>query len=139
MHLYHFTSTAHLPLILAAGFLRPVESNVSGEAAHYGPDVVWLLDVPTIDHDHGLANPHHDKTEVCFTVDVPGIRWEAWIWTSRMHPAWREAITQAAGGPEAAAHWYVWPAVIRRSRWVEVAVRDPSGAYSPLSPEQWQS
>lgn len=130
---YHFTSTQHLPFILEDGMLRPGESNIGsimpgqhpfGE--HYGPDVVWLLDTPErpstglTEVNHGLAHDSLDKTAVRFTVNVPAIHWKSWLPAVEMHPKWRAALLLAAGGEDAADHWYVLPAPIRDKRWVEV-------------------
>jgi len=42
--LYHLTSIYHLPIIMASGFLKLTESNISlvPHEEHKGPDVVWL-------------------------------------------------------------------------------------------------
>lgn len=126
MTFYHFTSRRHMPLILTKGYLKIVESNVSPDVMDAGPRVVWLLDLPTIERDsHGLRMPEGadlDKTEVRFEVDVPAIKWEDWEWTARMNRQWREILTSVAGGAEVASHWYVWPAPIKRNRWVSVEV-----------------
>ena len=117
---YHFTSTVHLPVILEAGLLKLTESNVDALIPHAGPDVVWLLDVPQIDHHHGLEGSAVDKTEVMFTVDVPAINWLDWTWGASMDPRDRSRFIEVAGGMEAAEHWYVWPAPIPRRRWLSV-------------------
>lgn len=123
MRLFHFTSAHHWPLIEQAGFLKTVESNVDMLRSHAGPDVVWLLDTPTVDLPHGLVMPGYpiDKTQVRFTVEVPKpIRWSEWGPTQSMDPEWRETFLNAAGGDEAAEHWWVVPARIPAKRWVEV-------------------
>jgi len=40
---FHYTTMPHLEEIEKDGFLKLVESNVSLEKAHAGPDVVWLF------------------------------------------------------------------------------------------------
>lgn len=126
MTFYHFTSRRHLPVILTDGLLKPTESNVSPDEAHAGPPVVWLLDLPEIPVDsHGLRMPEGvdlDKTEVRFEVNVPAIHWLDWEWTSMMDRQWREIIIRVGGGERAADHWYVWPAPIKRNRWISVEV-----------------
>jgi hypothetical protein len=96
MTFYHFTCEEHLEAIGSSGVLWPTESNVgSGVPAwepcgvHLGPDVVWLLDVPTLEYPHGLQGGAFDKTAVRITVGVPAIRWLDWAWTAQMHPVWR--------------------------------------------------
>jgi len=46
MILYHFTCLEHLDRIKADGFLKTVESNLSGRRTNAGPDVVWLTSDP---------------------------------------------------------------------------------------------
>jgi hypothetical protein len=119
--LYHFTSTTHLPRILRTEYLKTVESNIAAPPyAHVGPDVVWLLDTPTCDYPHGLLKSSVDKQEIRFTVDVPGIRWLDWPPVAKMELDWRRALLKAAGGEDAAAHWYVYPRRIPAKRWVEI-------------------
>jgi hypothetical protein len=90
---------------------------------HYGPDVVWLLDVDTPgDHDHGLTGSVYDKRVVRFTVEVPAIRWFDWAPATEMHPAWRGRLIKLGGGMEAAGHWYVFPRGIPANHWREIAI-----------------
>jgi len=42
LHLFHFTAARLWPAIKASGFLKLVDSNISIEKPHAGPDVVWL-------------------------------------------------------------------------------------------------
>lgn len=128
MILYHFTSPMHWALIYQSGRLQVSESNIGSPAPsmqpcgeHVGPGVVWLLDTPEVAFDHGLTGSIVDKTEVRISVDVPRpIRWSQWEWINHMHPAWREALVERAGGPEAAEHWFVVPANVRARHWTEV-------------------
>lgn len=133
MRLYHFTHPGHLPAIFDAAMLTTTESNIGAPFAtegptglHAGPDVVWLLDSPTIevlpgptdaDMTHGL---YPEKRAVRFEVDVPGIRWLDWAPASAMSSDWRDVLIRSAGGMEAVEHWYIFPAPIRQRRWVEV-------------------
>lgn len=57
--LYHFTSPAHLPMILTAGQLGGSDPMVS-KHRNTGSRVVWLVDDPDpADGLHGLAHPAH--------------------------------------------------------------------------------
>lgn len=127
MRLYHFTSARHLPQILRDESLRPSESNVGSPSPDMppfgmgvGPDVVWLLDSPDLDHNHGLFADKTGKDAVRFEVEVPALRWTDWAWTAQMHPTWRDIMIDSAGGTDAAQHWYVFPAEIPMSRWITV-------------------
>lgn len=125
MRLYHFTSTAHLPVILREGRLRVTESNLSMLIPHVGPDVVWFVDTPELgDYDHGLSGSIVDKREVRFTVDVPDT-WVRHYLTWAMHSpdadtATLAAMISTAGGHEAAEHWYVTFRSVWRNRWARV-------------------
>jgi hypothetical protein len=138
--LYHWTSLAHLRSILESGVLRTTESNVGSPGLvlkpageHYGPDVVWLLDVPVLHHNHGLTmspdsqiQMRHDKTEVRITVRVTdATAWTRWAPAKEMHPEWRRAFLKGAGGRDAARHWWVVEREIPRDEWLEI--RTPSG------------
>jgi hypothetical protein len=133
MTFFHFTHPGHLGSIVEAGRLLPSESNVGApypvtdgpQGSHVGPDVVWLLDSPEIaaqsptgdDLTHGL---YPDKRRIRFEVDVRAIRWLDWTHAAVMSPDWRRIMIDAAGGMEFAEHWYVFPAAIRRSRWLGI-------------------
>lgn len=136
---YHFTSTAHLPWILRDGFLKTVESNVGSPLAsmpptgqHVGPDVVWLLGAPELQHDHGLGGNPHDKTQVRFTVRTRAARWSTWEPGLRMHPEWRRAMIMRGGGVGASKMWYVTPRVVHRAEWLALDVRQ-DGEWRPVS------
>lgn len=131
---YHFTSLRHLDSIEQRGVILPTESNVGSAVPglepfgeHVGPDVVWLLDVADpFEHGHGLVGagqfpPRDDKRAVRIEVDVPAILWLAWAPALRSNPAWRSVFMHAGGGGAAYAHWYVWPAPIKRGRWTSVS------------------
>jgi hypothetical protein len=126
---YHFTSETHLPLILDAGYLKLSESNVgSGIPSlppfgdHAGPDVVWLLDVPTVrHHSHGLAGASVDKTAIRFTVHAPdAVRWLNWQPAMQMHPEWRQIFVRVGGGSADSRHWYVVEHEIHAADWLEI-------------------
>lgn len=121
--LYHFTHPAHLPVILTDQVLRPSESNFDPYAEHAGPDVVWLTDLPVIQpvEDHPLTmGLTEEKRRVRFEVIVPAIRWLDWLPVQSMHPAWRATLIETGGGIQVAESWYVLPAPIRSTSWVEV-------------------
>ena len=127
MILAHYTSPLHTPNILDEGLLCPSESNVSMMVPHQGPDVVWLtsdLEAPLSgDMVHGT---HALKRQVRFLVDVPSdfaIKWADWAPAAMMDPEWRSIMIAAGGGPEQADTWYVFPAPIRRNRWLSAEDR----------------
>ena len=115
MSYWHFTSLMHAEDILQQGVILPTESNVSFTDDHHGPDVVWLLDTPTVQFSHGLTE---HKTAARFEVEVPAIKWTEWEWTSRMEDWVRRALVKSGGGEEAADHWFIWPAGIHRRNWL---------------------
>lgn len=146
MSLYHFTCTLNLPLILEKGYLWPVESNVSRTRSRYGPDVVWLVDTPVLDADHGVGRSHIegvertaaarglvldddylasvDKTRVRIEVESTGcVRWLDWPWQSRMTKRWRDGLlSPQVGGMDAVAHWWIHEGRITRDRWISIEV-----------------
>lgn len=76
MKLYHLTSIYHLPVIMASGYLKVTESNVSliPHEEHKGPDVVWLTTSQRPGQGWASMRDHLafvDKTRVIFEVDVP--------------------------------------------------------------------
>jgi hypothetical protein len=128
---YHMTSRGHLAAIIEAGMIMTTESNVGSPinlagwqpfGSHYAPDVVWLMDTTDLNGlDHGLGGSVYDKTEVYISVDVPAFHWLDWAPMQQINPRWKEVIIKRGGGPEAAAHWYVWPGPIKAKHWVEIA------------------
>lgn len=127
MRLYHFTSREHLASIRCDGYLRLTESNVSAPWQHLAmTPVVWFVDTPVLQHDHGLGGSAVDKRDVRIAVDVPEswtLRWLDWANGQGIDGHWLNALVDAAGGFEAAAHWWVTFRVVHHDRWVEVAVR----------------
>jgi hypothetical protein len=118
MTFYHFTSLYHLPKIQEAGVIRTTESNISRFAAHAGPPVVWLTDLPELQASHGLEGSLYDKKQVRIEVRVPAIRWLDWEpMLTGMEASWRDDLIAFGGGMEAARNWYVWPSPIRKVRW----------------------
>lgn len=129
---YHFTCLPHLESIIRSGAILPSESNVGApwEDAYYpsgenaGPPVVHLLDAPSPSgFDHGLGGSGYNKKQVRIEVRVPAIPWNGWEWTHRMSPRWRENL-ENSGGQGASSHWLVFPAPIRQSRWLSIAITD---------------
>lgn len=134
---YHFTSPDHLPRILKSGFLKTVESNIGSPVPtmpptgdHVGPDVVWLLDTPEVEYDHGLTGSIHDKTGVRFTVRCKAERWTAWAPGRQAHPAWRAAMVRAGGGEPATRHWLVSERPIPAASWTKIEVRNTDGTWT---------
>lgn len=122
MRLYHFTSALHWPRIANSGVLAGSESNLDMFRPNAGPDVVWLLDTPVAtDYPHGLEGGI-DKKRIRVTVESNlAIKWTDWRPAQAMEPLWRDAVLEAAGGADAADHWWVLPtAGLRNKRWVEV-------------------
>lgn len=131
--LFHYTSPMHLPRILATEELTTTESNVDVFVAHRGPDVLWALDtamMPEGDLPHGL---YHAKTLARITFRTPkrAVRWQDWDWTAKMLPEWRDTLVNAAGGPEAAAHWWIVPHPVISRHWTAVEAWS-DGAWQPI-------
>lgn len=129
--LYHYTHMTHLKSILADGYLKTVESNVSERREHAGPDVVWLTTDGTVSHHHGmfgkvmpaLVHEDWDKLRVRFTVSVPNRyvhKWSTWALAQGITSRWREVLIDTGGGPEATSTWRVVERRIPSSEWVEV-------------------
>jgi len=138
--LYHYTTELHLPLIVAAGFLRVTESNIgspvpgvepSGE--HYGPDVVWLTNSDEVD---GLGL----ETTVTlglglfrFVVAVPDNEvhhWPTWNKRFAMNDAWRASLERDQR-PES---WWLIERPIPRREWVAIQRQvDQGDEWVPMS------
>lgn len=115
VRLFHFTSVLHWPAIEASGAIRPSDPNVTPTGGG-APPVVWLLDSPNVgDHEHGLYGKAHVGIEVDTSL---AIKWTDWSWTALMEPDWRSALLSAAGGEDAADHWWLVPGSIKAARWV---------------------
>lgn len=139
MTLFHFTSLPHLEEIIREGMILTTESNIGAPwqdpiypyGTHAGPPVVHLMDSPApFEFDHGLTGARYDKRQVRFEVNVPGIAWDSWEWVQMMSPRWR-GILEKQGGMGASEHWSIFPAPIRRRRWVSVAVREDEATPTP--------
>lgn len=123
MILYHFTSSVHVPLILADGYLKTVESNISARREHAGPDVVWLTTDGDPERHHGWQEwSPVDKLAVRFTVDIPkrdAHRWHEWAGRYGIDPAWRRALAAVGGS----GTWRVVTRPIPAAEWVTIEHR----------------
>jgi hypothetical protein len=123
--LYHFTIPSrdgHLGSILRDGEIRTTESNCSFKREHAGPDVVWLLDVPTAAlADHGLGDDQglYAKRLGRVTVEVPdAMRWSSFCIRHRVSRGTMTAL--AASGGWGSKAWWVLERPIPHSEWVAV-------------------
>ena len=141
MRLWHFTSTVHLPYILATEYLRPVETNLDPVIPHSAPDGVWFLDGPELGGtSHGLnvdslPGPRPDKTEVRIEVEVPDSRVRAWLpWAEAqgIDPEWLDILTRDDGGRAGASRWMLVFRKVTSDQWVRVEVRDDDGVYQTV-------
>ena len=87
-HLMHLTSIYHLPLILGSAYLKVVESNISLDREHAGPDVVWLTTSRRA--GQGWAQMQSsvawvDKTRIQFEVRVPVADVRPWFTWAKEH------------------------------------------------------
>lgn len=139
--LYHFTSTYHLPSILAAETLTLTESNIGSPneawepyGEHYGPDVVWCFNVPkpimgsptmlmargtTAGGDHFLI----DKRLVRITIEVPEedvVRFTPWAKDLGIHPSWLKVMQK--GNPS--KNWYCVLRPVPMDEWLTVEIRE---------------
>jgi hypothetical protein len=106
VRLYHLTSIYHLPIILSAGYLKLVESNISliAHETHKGPDVVWLT-TSTRPGQGWAAMPTEvgfvDKTRIIFDVKVPDDKVFRWYdWALEHGSILRDMEALAASGDE---------------------------------------
>jgi hypothetical protein len=121
--LYHFTSASyHLPKILAAGYLKVVESNLSRTREHAGPDVVWLTSSPDPAASRWWVVPGArsvDKAQIRITVDVPKrdvTKWRTWAARRGIDPRWARTLAEAGGS----GSWYVIERPVPAAEWTEI-------------------
>lgn len=126
--LYHYTSREHhLALIMEAGYLKTVESNVSFRREHAGPPVVWLTTQPDLVPDSVVsrcemyAGLPPMKLEVRITVRLPSAavhRWERWATRNNSTPKDIDVLKASGGGG-----WRQWRVVQRpipSAEWVDI-------------------
>jgi hypothetical protein len=142
--LYHFTSVYHLGRILKDGYLKTVESNISEDVEHAGPDVVWLTDerhllgrgpdrVGWAEGAGEAAGERVDKTAVRFMVEVADAqRWKRFAHLHHADPTWLAALNQTANNTS--SHWYVVERPITRDEWLALTVHTPSGNVIDIDP-----
>lgn len=140
MRLWHFTSTMHLPFILQDGALKPSDSMLDTRGPT-GPECVWLLDTPHLDHSHGLQTPGWaaGKTGVKFEVEIPDkrvVEWLGWAESNQIEADWLRAVLAAGGGPEAAKRWRCVFRSIPRGQWVSVSIRQKDGSWKQAGEEK---
>jgi hypothetical protein len=102
--------------------IKTTESNLNPYVPHAGKDVVWLVDVPILDADHGLRPDLTGKGEVRIEVNVRATRSLNWPPGMKMEPLFRNAFVEAGGGWGAAQHWYIHTAPIHSTQWVSIDV-----------------
>lgn len=121
--LYHFTSTYHLPFIMAHGRVTTSDSDVAVEQ-YAAPRCVWCTTDPEPEGKHGLhARCAVNKEEVRFTLEVPDDlvhEWREWATTQNMDAHWRSALTRSAGGERVTDTWRIVFQHIPASMWVAV-------------------
>ena len=136
MKIYHFTTIYYWERILRDGVIKTTESNVDLRPGreHAGPDVVWLLDTPTVDYNHGITSVDGvipgtkikcvDKTRLRFEVSLPDFevhRWADWLRTQKnYHASSRYKLENTGGGPNATRHWWVTEKCIDMRYWRSV-------------------
>lgn len=131
--LYHFTHDPHVPEILADGYIKRTESNVSVRREHAGPDLVHLTSNPDIgcwldwfSHPHPPIRPTSDVYRI--TAEVPArdvTRWEPWM-KAHGTSAKTLAILKETAAALHPGSWWVTERVVPESAWVEIT--DATGA-----------
>jgi len=120
--LYHFTSTHHLPFIMAHGRLMTTESNLSHEQ-YAAASCVWFTTDPEPGGKHGLCGGSADKEEIRITVEVPDdlvVEWAAWATKNHMTSDWRKVLLGGGGGKSVADTWRMVFQSVPSSMWVSV-------------------
>lgn len=112
MLLYHFTSSLHLPRIIADGFIKTGDNMLRWNDETAEPRCSFHFDVPEVPAGYGGITEM--KTEVRLTLDVPNawaVLWIDWARAQGIEPMWLSVLTQASGGEHHYEHEY---AVFRR-------------------------
>lgn len=126
MLLYHFTSPRHLEAIMAAGYLKTVESDISGSVRNKGPQVVWTTTDPDPRGKHGLNLGATDKERIRFTIEVPdheAHEWRGWAESLGIEAWWKQHLFRNAGGEAVTETWRVIPRIVPHTEWVRVEDR----------------
>ena len=130
---YHFTSTAHLPIVLQFGIERgDVCIEPGDELRNY--NAPWLTSNPSFseqgwaEHKDGSSNSTFDKREVRLTVSIPEgdealSTWEQVCEREQVPDLWRKALN-ATDGKGDDKDWFVYNARIPRSWIVALDYRD---------------
>ncbi len=118
MKLYHFTSILHLPHIKQSGFINVTESNIHPILEHFGPDVVWLTDLPTSERGLGLKGSSVNKQQIRFTVEVDAQSWRDFANANKINRSWYRTLDEVGG--YTARNWYVSTAPIFSKNWLAI-------------------
>ena len=137
MIFYHYTGSHHIDEIQETQVLRPTESNLHHEIAHYGPDVVWLFKEPLGDKTPVMmqskvqvdgATIFLDKAQYEIKVDLPPsevMRADKFFKKFHDDLNYAELLLRAlekAGGSKSKT-WYVIQRPIPSEEWVGIKAR----------------
>ncbi len=135
MKLYHYTSMLHVSPIRNSGELSqgdiPLRQSLNyGESGH----AVWLT---TRDfarrNQHGLISPVCDKSEIRFTIELPGrdpklFKWSEYAKLKRVSKKWYDTLDEVGCGLSDTWWLYLEPISIEG---LEVAIKR-NGKYEPI-------
>ena len=137
MIFYHYTGSHHIDEIQETQVLRPTESNLHHEIAHYGPDVVWLFKEPLGDKTPVMmqskvqvdgATIFLDKAQYEIKVDLPPsevMRADKFFKKFHDNRKYAEFLLQSlekTGGSKSKT-WYVIQRPIPSEEWVGIKER----------------
>ena len=117
--LYHFTSTAHLPLIFKSGYLKLTESNLTAPSNYFDslpkPEhllykpVVWLT-TSKDGNKLGIEGSVVDKKEVRITLNKKKhyISWKKWSKQNKIKSSWANWLNRSGNSDE----WYISEKII---------------------------
>jgi len=138
MIFYHFTCLNHLPQICKSGFLKFGDIPLK-KSPQYGEDGhgVWLTTASSATPEqHGLKNPHLDKTIVRFKIEIDEkspqlFKWSDYAKLNKVKPKWYKVLDEVGGG---LSHtWWLYIGSIDiRSLQVEISIKE-NGAYHSQS------